>query len=99
MGSFIKGLSRGIDTYIGDGGHGLSGGQRQRIGIARALYRNPHLLIFDEITSSLDEITAKNVMQEILLMRGEVSMLLYHMICVFLRQIKYINWKTKLYFY
>jgi len=73
--SFINDLSRGIDTNIGDGGHGLSGGQRQRIGIARALYRNPHLLIFDEITSSLDEITAKNVMQEILLMRGEVSML------------------------
>ena len=68
-------MSNGIDTYIGDAGHGLSGGQRQRIGIARALYRNPHLLIFDEITSSLDEITARNVMKEILLMRGEVSML------------------------
>ena len=75
LASFIDDLSTGINTYIGDGGHGLSGGQRQRIGIARALYRNPYLLIFDEITSSLDEITAKNVIQEILLMRGEVSML------------------------
>lgn len=52
--SFIEGLPLGLNTKIGSGGNGLSGGQKQRILIARAVYKNPHFILFDEATSALD---------------------------------------------
>ena len=57
----INELSDGFESMIGENGVRLSGGQRQRLGLARALYRQPSVLILDEATSALDNITEKSV--------------------------------------
>lgn len=72
-------LPHGLDTPIGDKGVRLSGGQRQRVGIARALYYNPAILVMDEATSALDNITEKEVIDSIdLLKDGRTIIMIAH---------------------
>ncbi len=73
---FVKGLNEGLNTEVGERGARLSGGQRQRIGIARALYRNPEVLVFDEATSALDNETEREVMKAIESLQGTKTMLM-----------------------
>ena len=76
---FIIALENGYKTIIGDGGNKLSGGQKQRISIARALYKNPQILILDEATSSLDTASEKAVQQALdRLMQNRTSLVIAH---------------------
>jgi ATP-binding cassette, subfamily B, bacterial len=71
----------GLDTMIGEGGLKLSGGEKQRLSIARSLLRHPHLLIFDEATSSLDSITEEEITSTIKKISGEreqITVLIAH---------------------
>lgn len=73
---FVDELPEGSNSYVGDRGVRISGGQRQRIGIARALYRNPEILILDEATSALDNETENAVMDAIDKLQGTKTMII-----------------------
>ena len=79
--SFLERAPDGIDTVIGENGLKLSGGEKQRISIARALLRQPRLLIFDEATSSLDSATEEEItqtMREISADGDQITLLIAH---------------------
>lgn len=72
---FVNALPNGLDTFIGEKGARISGGQRQRIALARAFYNNKEVLIMDEATSALDPETEKEIVQEINLLKGKVTII------------------------
>lgn len=76
LAGMVDALPQGIDTEVGERGVRLSGGERQRIAIARALYRDPALLVFDEATSALDTVTELAIMQEVRAMGTEKTIVI-----------------------
>lgn len=78
---YSKRAGNGINTTIGEGGIKLSGGEKQRLSIARALLRNPKLLIFDEATSALDSLTEEEISETIRslsLSKSQITILIAH---------------------
>jgi ABC-type multidrug transport system fused ATPase/permease subunit len=73
---FVEQLPDGYNSGVGERGVRLSGGQRQRIGIARALYRNPGVLLFDEATSALDNLTEHAIMDTLQNLTGQKTIIL-----------------------
>lgn len=79
--NLLSRAEKGLDTMIGEGGLKLSGGEKQRLSIARALLRQPHLLIFDEATSALDSITEEeitNTIRSISAEKEQITVMIAH---------------------
>ena len=76
LSKFIDNLDRGIETEVGERGIKISGGERQRIAIARALYRKPKILFFDEASSSLDNDTEDKLINSIKALKGELTIVM-----------------------
>lgn len=75
----VSGMPEGLDTKVGEHGGKLSGGQRQRIAIARAMIRDPHIIILDEATSALDNISEYHVQQAMReLIKGRTTFIVAH---------------------
>ena len=71
--NFLKNKKLGLDTMLGESGSRISGGQRQRIAIARALYRNPKLLILDEATNAIDSVNERAFIKVLDKLHGKMT--------------------------
>jgi ABC-type multidrug transport system fused ATPase/permease subunit len=76
LSDLIQTLPDGLDTVVGERGVRLSGGQRQRLGLARALYRQPAVLILDEATSALDNVTEHEITETLSRLKGSLTILI-----------------------
>ena len=94
---FIENLPRKYETIVGDKGSNLSGGQRQRLSLARAIKKDPSLLILDEVTSSLDALTTNSVLENIrkINLKGTTIISISHDINAFKHCTKIFEVKTK----
>jgi ATP-binding cassette subfamily C protein len=72
---FVESMTEGLHTPVGEKGAKISGGQRQRIALARALVKQPRLLILDEVTSALDPETERAIVENILALRGQSTVI------------------------
>jgi ABC-type multidrug transport system fused ATPase/permease subunit len=75
LAQLAKGLPNGIHTVIGDRGLRLSGGQRQRVSLARAFYFNKSIIVMDEATSALDVETEKEIVAQINILKGQITLI------------------------
>ncbi len=98
--SLMQRASQGLDTVIGEGGVKVSGGEKQRLSIARALLRNPKLLVFDEATSSLDSLTELQItetIKKLSINKDQITVLIAHRLSTIMHADKiYVLEKGKL---
>jgi ATP-binding cassette subfamily B protein len=86
---FIRSLPEGYETQVGERGQALSAGERQRIAIARALLRNPSIIVLDEPTASLDPTTEHNVAEGLsAIMKGRTTLIISHRLSL----IRFADW-------
>jgi ABC-type multidrug transport system fused ATPase/permease subunit len=76
LADYVRSMPKGIDTEVGEQGVRISGGQKQRIGIARALYKEPSVLVLDEATSALDNETEAAIMESVHHLKGKKTMII-----------------------